>query len=230
MILYINGDSHSAAGEAVNDYCFAEDDPKYFYMGRAPHPDNLKVSYGAELGKLLKAKLKCDAESASSNDRIIRTTEQFLTLPSNDKIFIIIGWSTWEREEWHHEGRYWQVNAGGIGEDWPDAIKDRYKPWVAGLDMNTKMVQEHDKIFNFHKKLKDKGIKHLFFNSYEALTVPRQVDWGNNYINPYDKNFTYYNWAIANGHKPVNPDSYHFGARTHFEWAQYLVKHLTKLL
>ena len=30
MILYVNGDSHTAAAEAVNPYAFAEDDGQYF--------------------------------------------------------------------------------------------------------------------------------------------------------------------------------------------------------
>jgi hypothetical protein len=38
MILYVNGDSHTAAAEAVNPHAFAEDDPiALFYMGRALH-------------------------------------------------------------------------------------------------------------------------------------------------------------------------------------------------
>ena len=78
MILYVNGDSHSAGAEAVNPFAFANDDPHYKYLGRIPHPDNLFVSYGNILAKNLSAELYCDAESASSNDRIIRTTRHYL--------------------------------------------------------------------------------------------------------------------------------------------------------
>ena len=72
MILYVNGDSHSAGAEAVNDYCFAEDDPFYYALGRIPHPDNERASYGCNIANELFAILHCDAESASSNSRIIR--------------------------------------------------------------------------------------------------------------------------------------------------------------
>ena len=78
MILYVNGDSHSAGAEAVNPHAFAEDDSKYFYMGRAPHPENLSVSWGKVLSNILKASFHCDAESASSNSRILRTTRNWL--------------------------------------------------------------------------------------------------------------------------------------------------------
>ena len=230
MILYVNGDSHSAAGEAVNDYCFAEDDPKYFYKGRAPHPDNLAISYGAVLASIVKAKFICGAESASSNDRIIRTTREFLTHKTNDKTLVIIGWSTWEREEWLHDRVYWQVNAGGIGEDWPDAIKERYKPWVVDLDMHAKVREQHAKIWDFHQELTNLGVKHLFFNTFEPFSGVTELDWGNCYVNPYKQKFTYYKWAIRHEHKPVREGSYHFGKKTHFAWAQQLLNHLTKIL
>ena len=69
MILYVNGDSHTAGAEAVNPHAFAEDDGKLFYLGRAPHPDNLAVSWGKLLSLSLSSSFHCDAESASSNAR-----------------------------------------------------------------------------------------------------------------------------------------------------------------
>ena len=45
-MLYVNGDSHTAAAEAVNPHAFAEDDPALCYLGRSPHPANLAVSGG----------------------------------------------------------------------------------------------------------------------------------------------------------------------------------------
>lgn len=230
MILYVNGDSHSAAGEAVNDYCFAEDDPKYFHMGRAPHPDNLAVSYGTAVSNLIKAKLYCGAESASSNDRIIRTTKEFLERKQTEPVLVLIGWSTWEREEWFHDGVYWQVNAGGVGEDWPDAIKERYKPWVVNLDLKKKVAGEHQKIYNFHLELAEKGIKHLFFNSFDAFDIAKRFDWGNNYVHPYDKEQSYYNYSLSKGYTPTKLNGYHFGPDAHTGWARNLIKYLTKIL
>ena len=45
MILYVNGDSHTAGAEAVNSHAFAEDDPALYHLGRLPHPENLEVSW-----------------------------------------------------------------------------------------------------------------------------------------------------------------------------------------
>ena len=39
MFFYINGDRHSAGADIIENYCFAEDDPKYTAYGRRPHPE-----------------------------------------------------------------------------------------------------------------------------------------------------------------------------------------------
>lgn len=231
MILFLNGDSHTAAGEAVNDYCFAEDDPNYFYAGRVPHPDNLEVSFGTKISKLTKMKMVCEAESASSNARIIRTTREFLGRKHNDEPFVLIGWSTWEREEWmSSDGKFWQVNAGGIGEDWPQEIKDFYKPWVVNVDMQKKMREANDEIYQFHLELKEKGIKHLFFNTYEPLVTSTHHDFGDNYIGPYSKELSYFFWLKEQGYVPTKSDGYHYGPEAHTAWAKFLMPYLTKVI
>ena len=91
MILYVNGDSHTAGAEAVNPHAFAEDDPNLIHLGRLPHPDNLAVSWGKKLSTLLKMAFYCDAESAASNDRIIRTTKEYINNHPQDvtDLFVI---------------------------------------------------------------------------------------------------------------------------------------------
>ena len=222
MILYVNGDSHSAGAEAVNTYCFAEDDPNLRLSGRKPHPNNLAVSYGQLLADNLNYDLVCQAESASSNDRILRITREYLKFNTPD--LIIIGWSTWEREEWFHGDQYWQINAGGVGQDWPKPIQDKYHDWVAGLNFKHTQEQAHEKIWAFHQELK--GIPHLFFNTFSPFSYPNRKDWGNNYIAPYDVDNVYYRWLLSQGFQTVNPKSYHFGADAHQAWAT----HLTKIL
>ena len=220
MIVYVNGDSHSAGAEAVNSYCFAEDDPNLRLSGRKPHPNNLAVSYGQKVADSIGYELVCQAESASSNDRILRTTREYLK--TNTPNLIIIGWSTWEREEWFYNDRHWQVNAGGIGEDWPDTIKQRYREWIHDIDYHQKEQEEHDKIWQLHLELGD--IPHLFFNSYLAFEFTNKKDWGINYLGPYDENQTYYHWLSNQGYHTVDPSSYHYGASAHQIWANHLTK------
>lgn len=229
MIIYVNGDSHSAGAEIQNSYCFAKDDPLYHGLGRKPHPDNIPLSYGCIIANMFRAIFDTDAESASSNDRIIRTTKQYLE--SNTPDLIIIGWSTWEREEWLLDGVYWQINAGGIGDDWPQEIKNRYPLWIKNIDHAAVERAQHEKIWQLHQELKNKNIPHLFFNSYLSFKFTQTpYDWGDNYIAPYDNNYTYYHWLSSKGYHTVYPDSYHYGSDAHYAWAEFLIPHLTKLL
>ena len=75
MILYVNGDSHAAAAEAVNAHSWAEDDSQYFYLGHAPHPDNMAVGWPRRLADTVKAALGVfapmmrEAELPSLRDR-----------------------------------------------------------------------------------------------------------------------------------------------------------------
>lgn len=226
MILYVNGDSHSAGAEAVNSYCFAEDDPLYYSLGRIPHPDNERASYGCNIANELFAVLHCDAESASSNARIIRTTKKYLEDIKPDAI--VIGWSTWERQEWLYNGIYWQVNAGGIGHDWPESVKERYQEYIANLDWNASAADAHDQIFELHTELSDLKIPHLFFNTYSNFSNQITKIWNESYIEPYDPGMTYWHYLTNLGFKS-NP-SYHFGADAHRKWAEFLMPHLTRLL
>jgi len=226
LILYVNGDSHSAGAEAVNDYCFAEDDPFYYALGRIPHPDNERASYGCNIANELFAILHCDAESASSNSRIIRTTRHYLENTTPD--LVIIGWSTWEREEWLHNGAYWQVNAGGIGHDWPDLIKEQYKDYIANLDWTAKTKESHKLIHLFHTELLDLGIPHLFFNTYNDFHTEDPVCWHDSYVDPYNPDMTYWKWLTDQGFESNR--SFHFRADAHRKWAEFLLPRLTSLL
>ena len=225
MILYVNGDSHTAGAEAVNAHAFANDDSRYRTMGRLPHPDNLAVSYGQILADKMRCHLHCDAESASSNHRIVRITWDYLKHQQPD--FVVIGWSTWERKEFvdPETGTTWQVNAGGVGEDWPVWLKDLYPRYIAEIDWSTEMAMAHRKIHQFHLDLDRQGIKHLFFNTYnhfDPAVVEHRYTWNNRYIDPYDPEGTYYAWCIQQGFQTVGPNSYHFGPAAHAAWAEFL--------
>ena len=151
MILYTNGDSHTAAAECVNNHAFAEDDNQYWMMGRAPHPDNLAQSFSKLLSNRLSCGLVCDAESASSNERIIRTTKQWIEKFAHElyRTFIVIQWSTWEREEWLIDHNYYQVNSSGI-DIVPESHQQKYKEYVANIDWQQKTDNAHKTIWKFH--------------------------------------------------------------------------------
>ena len=234
MILYVNGDSHTAAAEAVNSFAFACDDPKYKMLGRAPHPENLAVSWSTKLALALKMMLHTDAESASSNARIIRTTKEWLDtkegiVPPED-ILMIIQWSTWEREEWDINGVKYQVNASGI-DDVPEEWQTKYKEFVTNVDWDQKTEEAFQTIFEFHNYLNEKEIKHIFFNGnndFFSIRDEEKYNFGSSYIEPYLSEGTFDGWLQNAGYSPVITSNYHYGKEAHSAWAKHLLDHIIK--
>ena len=222
MILYVNGDSHSNGHDAV-----IQDFP------------NLEVSYGNLIAKKLGAELVCEAESGCSNDSIIDRTLKYLDTNTPD--FIIIGWSTWERETWYYDNKSYNITSSGVDTVHP-MLQDYYKEWV--IDSVKPYVQRqreqdaHLKIYLFHKYLVSKKIKHLFFNAYSfffyinAYNNPKYY-WGENdmnYLHPYDVKMTYYQWLENKGFKPANPKFFHYGADAHEAWAEFLLPKIKSII
>jgi len=228
MMLYVNGDSHTAGAEAVNSHAFAEDDPALFYLGRAPHPDNLAVTWGKTLSLALRAGFRCDAESASSNARILRTTREWLAGggAGHPDQLVMIQWSTWEREEWEHNGTYLQVGASGT-DHVPQELQEKYRQFVIGTDWEYKTQQAHQEIWQFHNELTELGIKHIFFNgNNEFGKITDQKDWGLNYIGPYDPAQTYNALIGSVGIETVAPNSWHFGRDGHSFFSRFLLNYI----
>jgi hypothetical protein len=227
MILYVNGDSHAAAAEAVTPYAFAEDDPKLFYLGRVPHPENLAVSWGKLLSLTLKTGFHCGAESGSSNSRIMRTSRDWLNQQrDHDDILMIIQWSTWEREEWLYKNIHYQVGASGI-DDVPAELQEKYRNFVVGIDWEFKTQQAHNEIWQFHSELKEKNIPHIFFNGNNDFgQITDQKNWGINYIGPYDSKMTYNALIRTKGIDTVAPNSWHFGRDGHSYFHRFMLQYI----
>ena len=227
MILFVNGDSHTAGAEAVNPHAFAEDDADLAYLGRTPHPANLAVSWGRRLSETLKAGFHCAAESASSNARLLRTTRDWLDQQINyDDLLVIIQWSTWEREEWLHDGVYYQVGASGI-DHVPQALQEKYRNFLIGTDWEIKTEQAHNEIWALHNELEQQNIKHIFFNGNNDFAIVKdQQDWGTSYIGPYDPKFTYDAIIRAGGIDTVAPNSWHFGQDGHSVFYRFMLNYI----
>ena len=213
MIIYVNGDSHSAGHDAGG--------PAF--------------SYGQHVADALSAEFICSAVAACSNDSIIARTVEYLE--NNTPDYIIIGWSTWERETWQHGDTSYNITASGT-DSVPLELRDQYKQWV--IDSTTpefqhrKEEENHDKIWQLHQSLKSKNIPHLFFNCYSHFFYVTthnkpKYDWGNNYVDPYDRNSTYYFCLEQHGYAPANPKFYHYGPDAHLAWAEFLLPHIKKL-
>ena len=228
MILYVNGCSHSAAAEAAVPHAWACDDGNLWKSGIEAHPANLAVSYGKHIADVLGAELICQASSGGSNDRIIRTTKQWIE-NSPDCVkdtFMILQWTTWEREEWLHNDTWYQVNASGI-DIVPPELEQRYKNYVVNINWNVKTLEAHDKIWQMHQYLKDLGIQHLFFSGHSTFSdIQNQQNWGKNYMHPYIREESYHNWLKNNGGTYANAASYHFNAKSHRLWAEHVLQYI----
>jgi len=228
MLLYVNGDSHTAAAEAVNPHAWAMDDGNLFYMGQSPHPENLAVSWGKLLADAIKAGFHCGAEAGCSNARILRTSRNWLmnTYNGREDLLMVIQWSTWEREEWLINDNYYQVNASGIDEV-PESHQQAYKEFIANLDWTAKTEQAHQDIWQFHQELKKAGVKHIFFNGNNNFsTVKKQLDWGKNYISPYNPSKTFDTIIRSSGIQTVAPNSWHFGKDGHSFFYRFMLQYI----
>ena len=229
LTLYVNGDSHAAAAECVNPYSWAVDDAMYWGLGQRPHPDNARVSFGCELANHLNAILELAAQAGGSNQRIIRTTRNWLAQQDSvADIFVVIQWSTWERQEWFYAGEWWQVNASGV-DHVPAELQDQYREFVVGVDWTAATHAAHDAVWKFHQELTTQNVRHLFFNGNSHFgNIQHQHNWGDSYIAPYDPAQTYTSVLKNNGFATVSPESWHFGPDAHCFWAEYLLQYITE--
>ena len=225
MILYANGCSHTAAAEAVVPAAFAVDDGRNG-IDRRPHPENLAASWCTHLARDLGMTLHCDAESASSNDRIIRTTREWIANNPDQLhcVFMVIQCTTWEREEWLHKGIRYQVNSSGT--DWvPEELQQRYKQFVIDINWKTKTLESHQKIWTLHTELQSLNIPHLFYNTFCSFSsIYNRHDWGTSYLDPYNRQGSYDAILQQNGH--VHTKGYHFDAKGHCFWANYVLQYI----
>jgi len=204
MMLYVNGDSHS--------YGSGVESPNKF-------SDIVAQEFTYDIVN--------DATAGASNQRILRTTYDYLK--SRNPNLVLIGWSSWEREEWNHQEQYYNVNSSGHDE-LPDELQTYYKEWVTQQTqetLNIKSQQWHNQIYQLHQELEQKNINHLFFNcmyNFFNILDNQKKDWNNCYIGPYDNDSSYY-WYLHNqGY--ISDNWYHFGSDGHAAWARKLINYI----
>ena len=244
MILYVNGDSHSAGAELA---CmrngklleFDENTRQYQPVQSNTWSQNSQVecvnrSYSQQLANMLAADLICEAESGGSNARILRLTREYLK--NNRPDLVVIGWSPFEREEWWYNSVAYQVHGGGVGSV-PVELANQYKKWVIDNStpsaINARTVASHQEIFDFHQELLDLSIPHLFFNTFNSFEfIPDMggtyFDWGDYFVEPYLESYTYCLWLKNQGYRPVSETSMHFGPAAHRAWADFLYQRYCK--
>ena len=109
MILYVNGDGHTAAAEAVNQYSYSQDDIGINYLIGLPHPENLSASWGKLLSLALRATFFCDAKRDPSNIKIIEDALNWIADNKKNDKFIVIQWMEFLDLDSEHEA-IWQFH------------------------------------------------------------------------------------------------------------------------
>jgi len=187
------------------------------------------VSFGAELARSLGCERINQSQAGGSNARIYRTTVEWVQ--SNPDLladtFMLIQWSTWEREEWFHDGVWYQVNASGA-DHVPGELEQRYRQYIIDIDYDACTRAGHDLAWKLHQYLSRKGVKHLFFNgnsTFSDLAQDPKV-WNHCYLDPYCTQSSYDHVLKNNGFDYVNPKSYHFGKQAHCFWGKYLLQYI----
>jgi hypothetical protein len=99
MLLYVNGDGHASAAEAINQYKTAGEDPNLTYMGKLPHPENVAISWGKMLSLALRAGLLCEAGTDNTIDTIIASTKKYIEEKGTDSLVIIQWPDTTDNED-----------------------------------------------------------------------------------------------------------------------------------
>lgn len=217
MILYVNGCSHTYGDEAGG--------PEF--------------AYGNHIAKNLNYSYVNHAEVGCSNDSIISRTRDYLRVNTPD--FIIIGWTSFERETWEYNGRQYHVNSSNPRDhDFPKELLERYKNYVIKSHEPTrqihKLLKSYCDIYDLHCLLKEKNISHLFFNAFQSFENLKNFkiplyNWEPNecYIDPYSDSNTYYQWLVNKGFKPY-PKFYHHGPEAHKEWSNFLFPKVKRLI
>lgn len=204
MIVYVNGDSHS------------------YGIGVATHE-----RFGDIVAQEFKQDTVNDATVGASNQRILRTTRNYLETQKPN--LVLIGWSTWEREEWPYKNQYYNVNSSGH-TGLPVELHEKYKEWVneqTPETLNAKSKYWHDQIYQLHQELEQDNVKHLFFNcmyNFFNIQKDQKKDWNHCYIDPYDNNSSYYWYLNQQGY--TADQWYHFKSDGHRAWADCLIKHV----
>jgi hypothetical protein len=203
MILYVNGDSH----------CYGA---------------NLKLHerFSDIVAEEFNSTLINVAQLGISNPSILRTTREYLaTQPPPD--LVLIGWTTWEREEWKYKDQYYNVNSSGY-DHLADELQEMYKDWVTKQTSETLIEKSqywHEQIYQFHLELKQQNIKHLFFNCmYNFFQPYQQYNWDYRFIEPYNNDASYYWWLNNQGFIPDK--NYHYLEDGHSAWASRLINYI----
>lgn len=230
MKIFFNGDSHTSGSEL-------------YY----PTQD----AYSYKLAKMLGADQVVNvAIGGASNDRILRTTEQYLKeceVNNDYPDFIVIGWTESCRNDWYIDGSYYSTFSQELVPDETYKINEErakyhWETWRQPENRNIMAKYYNDRIFDFHKHLEFLKIPHLFFLGvcsfdYEISKIrfPHspdydnyvfQYDWDGCFWKPYEVDGSFMDWGRANDYE-ITPYN-HLKEQGHHDFAHILYDYINE--
>lgn len=220
--LFVNGDSHTAR----------------VYGQEGPTATDI-------LARTLACEIENIALPGGSNQRIIRTTQEKLVDLDPAQTIIIIGWTSFERTEWYHNG-HWHAICGdpkyAVDEDLTQSWQAHIRSYNHGdrAERCRRHQEQHNSIFAFHRLLHGLGYQMIFYQACAyhffancphehdiAWRLPWMPDvWAHD---PYAKiendsmvvdGFSHHSARL--GFTPAD-DRAHYGADAHAAWAKRLL-------
>jgi hypothetical protein len=122
---------------------------------------------------------------------------------------------------------------GAVIDNTVDRIINDTDSWVNSQNQDSIVIIEwsditpddEDKIWQFHRKLDDQKIKHIFFNS-NTPCLNESHDWNYSYISPLGVDGTYERRLQIANIETVSPASRHFGKDGHVFWHRFLLNYI----
>lgn len=238
-VLYVNGCSHSAGSEIS-------------YPGSYREQNDLDQSFGGIVAKNYNLIHVNDALPGASN-KIIQTSTIYSILNLLEKydpseIFVIIGWSGYDRAELIWDDQLYTVNAGTVNEtnfdSYPKVIQRKMECWVETVD--TRNESQNDfalTYFSVSNFLKLNKIDYFFFNAVTATALPEKnclhplsgnkvnqklfslIETDPNFFYPFDPEKTFTKYLIEKHSMFEEGRRYHFGKNAHKDWANIIIEH-----
>lgn len=184
------------------------------------------------IAEAMGAEFRCWARVSASNFWIEHHVRHFLA-DHKEPIFLIVGWTSFEREEWPVGDQFISLSNLISIDQLPSMIRSRYQQWEASNTIERKLELTkywHNKIHELHLELRSRSIPHLFWFTYNNFSDPAldidQVNWHDNFFLPYDPRGTMYSYLIDRNMRPPAYDPYHFDSKGHQIWADALINHI----
>lgn len=236
-VLYVNGCSHCCGAEIS-------------YKNSHREPKDLELSWPGQLAKKYNVIHSNDALSGQSNQSIYsNTVHAILNLLKKfnpEDIFVIVGWSGFERTDFIYQGKRYMFIPGFDETEhfnnWSVTIKEAFKNYILSVDYDTVINQTLLLYFSMKNFLEKYKIEHYFINTVHSYNLPQKnllhqlynnaltldlikmLKNDEHYLEPFNNDMAYYQYMRSRYDGHIDGRNHHFLADAQKEWADLIDK------